>query len=73
MILRGVAEDDGSALAHLSERTSEWSTATIVEVQQRLAGAGLYTSTVNGLPGPNFTSALTDWRNGGFDAAALVD
>ncbi|MFD1343697.1 caspase family protein [Litorisediminicola beolgyonensis] len=70
-LLRGVAEDSGAILTHLTERTGEWSRDTIAQVQLRLAAAGYYTSTVDGLPGPNFTVALTRWRNGGFDAGVL--
>ena len=45
---------------------------TLSAVQARLAEAGVYASAIDGLPGPNFTAALTRWRNGGFDAALLA-
>lgn len=73
MLLRGAAEDDGTVLAQLTELTNEWSRDTIAAVQERLSAAGYYASTVDGLPGPNFTAALTRWRNGGFVAEVLVN
>jgi tetratricopeptide (TPR) repeat protein len=71
LLLRGTAEDRGTLLRQLTERSNEWSRDTIAAVQERLAAAGFYTSTVDGLPGPNFTAALTRWRNGGFQADVL--
>ncbi|EAQ03131.1 hypothetical protein OB2597_13343 [Pseudooceanicola batsensis HTCC2597] len=73
LLLRGVAEDRGTLIKHLTEATNEWSRDTLMAVQQRLKTAGFYASAVDGLPGPNFTSALTRWRNGGFNADVLVN
>ena len=73
MLLRGAAEDQGAILAELTEQAEQWSKATLAQVQLRLAAAGVYTSDVDGLPGPNFTAALRQWRNGGFDANVLVN
>ena len=73
MLLRGVAEDSGGLLEHLTKSTKDWSRDTIVEVQKRLKAAGYYVSAIDGLPGPNFTGSLTRWRNGGFKAEVLVN
>ncbi|MEY8097209.1 caspase family protein [Falsihalocynthiibacter sp. S25ZX9] len=71
LLLRGLAEDRGALLQQLTTASDEWSRDTISAVQSRLLEAGYYTSTIDGLPGPNFTSALTRWRNGGFNADVL--
>lgn len=71
LLLRGTAEDRGTLLTHLTQRTNEWSRETISAVQERLAAAGFYTSAIDGLPGPKFTASLTRWRNGGFQADVL--
>lgn len=71
MLLRAAAEDDGAVLTDLTENTGQWSKDTVTQVQLRLAAAGLYTSNVDGLPGPGFSAALNGWRNGGFDAGVL--
>lgn len=71
MLLRGAAEDDGAILTDLTRNPQNWSRDTMTQVQLRLAAAGLYTSDVDGLPGPNFSEALDRWRNGGFDAGVL--
>ena len=73
MLLRGAAEDSGDSIRQMTEATSDWSRETIAAVQERLKAAGYYTSVVDGLSGPNFTAALETWRNGGFEAAVLVD
>ena len=73
MLLRGAAEDAGDSIRQMTEATSDWSRDTIAAVQERLKAAGYYTSVVDGLSGPNFTAALEAWRNGGFEAAVLVD
>lgn len=73
MLLRGAVEDQGAILADLTEHSSQWSKETIAQVQLRLASAGIYTGNVDGLPGPNFALALRQWRNGKFDASALVN
>lgn len=72
MLLRGAAEDSGQSIEQMTQSTSDWSRDTIKAVQERLKAAGFYTSTVDGLSGPNFTAALQAWRNGGFDAAVLA-
>ncbi|MEH6833025.1 MULTISPECIES: caspase family protein [Falsihalocynthiibacter] len=71
LLLRGLAEDRGALLQQLTTASDDWSRDTISAVQSRLLEAGYYTSTIDGLPGPNFTSALTRWRNGGFNADVL--
>lgn len=71
MLLRGAAEDGGTVVSDLTGRSDQWSKETIAQVQLRLAAAGLYASKVDGLPGPGFTTALEQWRNGGFDAGVL--
>lgn len=73
MLLRGVAEDRGGLLAQLTTSANEWSRDTLRAVQMRLKEAGFYASTLDGLPGPNFTAALTKWRNGGFTADVLAN
>ncbi|MCU9849868.1 caspase family protein [Defluviimonas sp. WL0024] len=73
MLLRGAAEDRGAVLSALTEYAGDWSRETITAVQERLKAAGYYESTVDGLPGPNFTAALERWRNGGFTAEVLVN
>ena len=72
MLLRGAAEDSGDSIRQMTESTADWSRETIVAVQERLKAAGYYTSTVDGLSGPNFAAALETWRNGGFDADVLT-
>ena len=71
-LLRGAAEDDGTVLTQLTRNSADWTRETLSAVQARLAEAGVYASAIDGLPGPNFTAALTRWRNGGFDAALLA-
>lgn len=73
MLLRGAAEDAGQSIEQLTQRTSDWSRETVAAVQERLKAAGYYTSTVDGLSGPNFVSALEKWRNGGFDPDVLIN
>ncbi|WP_231582133.1 caspase family protein [Puniceibacterium sp. IMCC21224] len=73
MLLRGAAEDRGEILGQLTDAADQWSRETIAAVQERLKDAGYYTSTVDGLPGRNFTAALVQWRNGGFVARVLVN
>ena len=73
MLLRGAAEDSGQSIQQLTQRTSDWSRETIAAVQERLKAAGYYTSTIDGLSGPNFTAALETWRNGGFEPNVLVE
>ncbi|MDV7143999.1 caspase family protein [Tropicimonas sp. TH_r6] len=73
MLLRGAAEDDGSTIAQLNTNAAEWSTNTMKEVQALLQLAGYYAGTIDGVPGPNFRSALQQWRSGGFDPAVLSE
>lgn len=73
MLLRGAAEDRGDVLRQLTGAADQWSRDTISAVQDRLKQAGYYTSVVDGLPGRNFSAALTQWRNGGFTASVLVN
>ena len=73
MLLRGAAEDSGQSIEQMTQATSDWSRDTIAAVQERLKAAGYYTSTVDGLSGPNFVAALDTWRNGGFTAEVLVE
>lgn len=73
MLLRGAAEDSGESIAQMTQNTSDWSRETIAAVQERLRAAGFYTSTIDGRSGPNFIAALDAWRNGGFEAAVLVE
>ncbi|WP_146590987.1 caspase family protein [Puniceibacterium confluentis] len=73
MLLRGAAEDSGEILRRLTESADQWSRDTIAATQERLKAAGYYTSTVDGLPGQNFSAALAQWRNGGFVARVLVN
>ncbi|RNF35913.1 caspase family protein [Paracoccus methylarcula] len=72
MLLRGAAEDSGQIVTELTDGAGQWSGETITQVQLRLAAAGLYTSDVDGKPGPNFTTALNGWRNGGFQSDVLT-
>ncbi len=71
MLLRGAAEDNGLIVEQLTQNTREWSPQTIRAVQSRLKAAGVYASAIDGLPGPGFTSALDQWRNGGFAPEVL--
>jgi uncharacterized caspase-like protein len=71
LLLRGAAEDNGTIVQQLTENTKEWSPQTIRAVQSRLKAAGVYVSAIDGLPGPGFTSALDQWRNGGFAPEVL--
>ncbi|WP_171136710.1 caspase family protein [Ruegeria sp. HKCCA6707] len=73
MLLRGAAEDDGAILDQLSLASDQWSRETIMEVQKLLQQAGYYSSAIDGVPGPNFTSALQQWRSGGFDPIILAE
>lgn len=73
MLLRGAAEDNGAILDQLSLASDQWSRETLMEVQTLLQKAGYYTSTVDGVPGPNFISALQQWRSGGFDPIILAE
>ncbi|MEX0350622.1 MAG: caspase family protein [Paracoccaceae bacterium] len=71
MLLRGAAEDDGAAIAQMTDGAGNWSRDTLMEVQKRLQLAGYYNSTIDGLSGPGFEAALEQWRNGGFSAEVL--
>ncbi|MEQ6250658.1 caspase family protein [Sulfitobacter sp. HNIBRBA3233] len=71
MLLRGAAEDRGEVLRQLTDLPDQWSRDTIRAVQGVLKEAGYYAAEIDGLPGANFTAALTKWRNGGFNAAVL--
>ncbi len=71
-LLRGAAEDDGAIINQLSLASDQWSRETVTEVQKLLQKAGYYDSTIDGLPGPNFISALQKWRSGGFDPVILA-
>ncbi|MFK7837123.1 MAG: caspase family protein [Sulfitobacter sp.] len=73
MLLRGAAEDSGQSIQQMTQATSDWSRDTIRAVQERLRAAGYYSSTVDGLSGPNFVAALETWRNGGFEADVLIE
>ncbi len=73
MLLRGAAEDNGTVVAQLTDDADSWSRDTIAAMQTRLKAAGHYDSSIDGLPGPGFTSALNAWRNGGFVAEVLVE
>lgn len=73
MLLRVSVEDNGSAITQLTARPSQWSRDTLSAIQSRLKAAGYYDSTIDGLPGPAFASALKQWRNGGFVAEVLVE
>ena len=73
MLLRGAAEDNGQSIQQMTQATSDWSRDTIKAVQERLKAAGYYTSTVDGLSGPNFAAALETWRNGGFEPSVLIE
>ncbi len=73
MLLRGAAEDRGEVVQQLTTAAGQWSRETITETQERLKAAGYYTSMVDGLPGQNFSTALAQWRIGGFVAQVLVN
>lgn len=73
LLLRAAAEDGGTVATDLTRNAGQWSRDTMTQVQQRLAAAGLYTSKIDGLPGPAFTDAMERWRNGGFDAGVLAN
>lgn len=73
MLLRGAAEDSGQIVTELTGDAGQWSADTITQIQLRLAAARLYASDVDGKPGPNFTTALNDWRNGGFQSDVLTN
>ncbi|MEX0286840.1 MAG: caspase family protein [Paracoccaceae bacterium] len=73
MLLRGLASDRGQVLKELTEQTGNWSRDTISAIQVRLAAAGFYEATIDGLPGPSFTEAAQRWRNGGFDPNLLTN
>jgi TPR repeat protein len=73
MLLRGAAEDNGAILDQLSLASDQWSRDTLMEVQRLLQKAGYYNSTIDGVPGPNFISALRQWRSGGFDPIILAE
>ncbi|GAA6159871.1 hypothetical protein NBRC116589_20450 [Ruegeria sp. HU-ET01832] len=72
MLLRGAAEDDGAIVNQLSLASDQWTRETVIEVQKLLQKAGYYNSTIDGVPGPNFISALQQWRSGGFDPIILA-
>ncbi len=72
MLLRGAAEDNGAIVDQLSLASDQWSRETLMEVQNLLQKAGYYNSTIDGVPGPNFISALKQWRSGGFDPIILA-
>lgn len=71
MLLRGTAADRGALLEQLTTKADQWSRGTVRALQEKLQLAGYYTATVDGLPGPSFTKAMTRWRNGGFNADVL--
>ncbi|PUB17289.1 caspase family protein [Yoonia sediminilitoris] len=71
LLLRGAAEDDGTIIAALRQDASQWTPATLTEMQRFLNEAGLYAYAIDGISGPNLISALESWRNGGFDPAIL--
>ena len=71
MLLRGTASDRGALLEQLTTKTNEWSRETVRALQTRLKTAGFYTASIDGLPGPSFSNALAQWRNGGFNADIL--
>ncbi|MBO9435023.1 caspase family protein [Ruegeria sp. R13_0] len=73
MLLRGTAEDNGAILDQLSLASDQWSRDTLMEVQRLLQKAGYYNSSIDGVPGPNFISALRQWRSGGFDPIILAE
>lgn len=73
VLLRATVEDDGTVLADLSGNAGGWSEDTIRQMQLKLAAAGLYTSDVDGRPGPNFAMALNRWRNGEFNQDVLTN
>lgn len=71
-LLMGVASDDGAILKDFADGTQGWDRDTIRALQARLERARLYDQSLDGLAGPALVAALTDWRNGGFDAGALT-
>ncbi|RYH12266.1 caspase family protein [Tropicimonas sp. IMCC6043] len=71
MLLLGAAEDDGSVIDQLTANAGQWSTATMKEVQTLLQKVDYYTGKIDGVPGPNFSFALHQWRRGGFDPEVL--
>lgn len=71
LLLKGAAEDNGTIIASLGQNASQWSPATLAEVQRYLAEAGQYTYAIDGVSGPNLITALETWRAGGFDPAIL--
>ena len=71
MLLFGIASDSGRTLDELTEAPEHWSPATLRAVQSALRRAGLYDGAIDGVSGPLFLAALRDWRNGGFDPAAV--
>ncbi len=72
MLLRGAAEDNGTIVSQLSLASDQWTRDTLMEVQKLLQKAGYYSSTIDGVPGPNFISALQQWRSGGFNPIILA-
>ncbi|RLJ98507.1 caspase family protein [Ruegeria conchae] len=72
MLLRGAAEDNGTIVNQLSLASDQWTRDTLMEVQKLLQKAGYYSSTIDGVPGPNFISALQQWRSGGFNPIILA-
>lgn len=72
MLLRGAAEDNGTIVNQLSLASDQWTRDTLMEVQKLLQKAGYYSSTIDGVPGPNFISALQQWRSGGFKPIILA-
>ncbi len=71
MLLRGAAADGGEVMAQLTTAAGDWSRETIAAMQTRLAKVNLYGGAIDGISGKNFSKALNDWRNGGFDKAVL--
>ncbi|WP_347265987.1 caspase family protein [Paracoccus sp. (in: a-proteobacteria)] len=71
-LLLGVASDDGALLRELTDKGGDWNPGTLSALQQRLGRAGLYKGGIDGKPGPALSAALAQWRNGGFDSAALA-
>lgn len=71
-LLLGIASDDGTLLKDFAEKAQTWHRDTLRALQSRLERARLYDGAQDGLSGPKLISALTAWRNGGFDAAILA-
>jgi len=71
-LLLGVASDGGELLGELTDHADNWNPRTLRALQGRLAISGLYHGATDGVPSPATRKALEDWRNGGFDAAALA-